>query len=285
MKFGLIFVAFVCVALGLESVAARENDLRTVSSLTNELDLSVESLTTTRELFVSFQYEFNLWVTHGVLMAVAFGLLLPVGTLFPAMACLRNRKGRLWFLLHRGTMIVFVIIALIGFIIALVNVEMVDQSLVAFPHRTYVHSALGIALIILVFCQFLAGLFRPHLPEQGAAKSTPRKIFEFVHPTIGRSMVVLAAVQIWYGYYNISQIYIVNPYQRNAVLTWGYVHAIAMPIIYFAFLLYFKFQSGHWTLNRVMGKSGAPNADAMHVDQDQLPVKSAIPEKSGMASV
>jgi cytochrome b561 len=187
-------------------------------------------------------YQYNLWVSHSVLMAVGFGFLLPIGALCPVINYIRHRPNNLWFKLHRTIQSIFFLLGWTGFLIAMFNIAMADGNLQRMTTLN-VHGPLGIALIVIVTVQFTLGVCRPHLPPAGQEKSLSRVAFEAIHPQMGHCIVVIAAVQIWYGYGRLNT-YIGNSSTRNAITIWAYVHVIGMPVLFFTVVFWSKYRAG-----------------------------------------
>jgi len=131
----------------------------------------------------------SLRILHGVIQAIAFGFIFPLGM---AVARFGRWLGR-WFQIHRAIQITGYVAACIGFTIAFVMVEGAHFNV---PFHGYV----GISLMILVTMQGLYGFCRPHKDEAAFQQSFPRTVFEWVHPIIGYCIIYpMALVQIFSG--------------------------------------------------------------------------------------
>lgn len=131
---------------------------------------------------------------HGWLMAVGWGLLIPLGILVA-------RHGKdwdpLWFHLHRGVQILGLSCALSGFVIIFIAVKEATGSSVSIYT---VHCRLGISAMILGLAQLTALVFRPH-------KGTRlRPYWEFLHHWVGRAAAVVAAANIYEGIINVRHV-------------------------------------------------------------------------------
>jgi dopamine beta-monooxygenase len=193
------------------------------------------------------------WVlSHVVLAGFSFGFFVPIGTLFPA--TLRSVKGKgccgkpWWFVLHRG----FVATSLFGMI----------AWIIALTYSTYhlstTHGRLGTAIVGMAIIQGLLGIFRPHLPkDENGEKSRARKIFEWVHPSLGRVIVICSAVQVALGYDLVLLNYVfVGLPGRASVSALKWIHAVAffvlwgLIVIISKVLKYFKKNEGTGTNNK-----------------------------------
>ena len=219
---------------------------------------------------ITFQYIFSLFTAHAVIMSVGFGLLLPIGVIIPVLPFLRQRKDSLWFKIHKTVQLLFLLLAWIGFLIALFTVAMRDQTLqiVLAPSPT-VHGPLGIALIVIISVQSFVGIFRPHLTE---VKSVPRRVFEFIHPFIGRSVVVLAAVQMFFGFRLLTLSYIFSEAKQNSIMTWAYFQAIFTPILVALVVVTCKIRSGK-TISIGGANTVPPPPPPQNVGDGSYPVK------------
>jgi len=234
-------------ALGMLLVAAHDavalrSELREMMSQKGR-ELQLTSPPSTDNESSNADYHFNLYLAHGILMAIAFGIILPIGALFPALTICRNRPDNQWFKYHQFFQTFFMLIAVTGLLIIMFNIALIDGSLSRMVNKSP-HGPLGIALMVIVFVQFMFGACRPHAPAtRDQQKSGTRLAFEAIHPQMGHIIIVLAAVQLWYGYRFLIN-YVSSAYQRNAILIWAYVHAIAMPVIFFALVLHSRCRTG-----------------------------------------
>ncbi len=130
---------------------------------------------------------------HASLMMVAWGFLLPSGTLVAKFY--KHRPDGLWFKLHRGIQMLGLLLALIGWIIALINFNVFKD--VGF--RNYQHGICGMVVMILGILQPLNALIRPHAPENGEEITTKRFLWELWHKTSGWTAVLLAVPTIVLG--------------------------------------------------------------------------------------
>jgi len=130
---------------------------------------------------------------HGILMMVAWGFLLPSGTLLAKFY--KHRPDGLWFKLHRGIQTLGLLLALTGWIIALKNFNVFKD--VGF--HNYRHGICGMVVMILGILQPLNALIRPHAPEGDEEKTTTRFLWEIWHKSSGWIAVLLAVPTIVLG--------------------------------------------------------------------------------------
>jgi len=128
--------------------------------------------------------------THGILMLVGWGLFIPLGMIFARYGREQFPEG-LWFKFHQFFMFSGMCLTTAAFVISWVMVDGVYFN-------TSFHSQLGIAIMLLGYTQFFMGAFRPH-KEEGEKAEGLRKVFEIVHPNIGRLLIVAACVNIFAG--------------------------------------------------------------------------------------
>jgi len=138
--------------------------------------------------------------THGILMLVGWGLLIPLGMIFARYGREQFADG-LWFKFHQFFMFSGMCLTTAAFVISWVMVDGVYFN-------TLFHAQLGIAVMLLGYTQFFMGAFRPH-KEEGEKATGLRVVFEIVHPNIGRLLLVASCVNIfagistwWPGYVN-----------------------------------------------------------------------------------
>lgn len=115
----------------------------------------------------------TIFIVHGVLMAVGWALLAPLGILF---ARFLKGRGLLWFHMHRATMLIVFAIVLAAYIMGVVKGD----------HSEKVHLALGTVAVGGILFQAAGGLLRPK------NESSLRSIWLFLHHWSGRLLVALA---------------------------------------------------------------------------------------------
>jgi len=139
-------------------------------------------------------------MAHAILMLLGWGFLLPSGTLMAKY--FKHRPDGMWFKLHRGIQTLGLLLALLGWIIALVNFNVFkDYGLV-----NYQHGICGMTVMILGLLQPLNALLRPHGPESPSdEKSKKRVVWELWHKTSGWVAVGLAIPTIALGTMTLAQ--------------------------------------------------------------------------------
>ncbi|KAG7011874.1 Cytochrome b561 and DOMON domain-containing protein, partial [Cucurbita argyrosperma subsp. argyrosperma] len=130
----------------------------------------------------------TLRVIHGILNAVSWGLLLPIGAV--TARYLRNVQalGPAWFYAHAGVQLAGFALGTIGFVIGIRLGELspgVEYSL---------HRKLGIAVFTLGGLQTLALLFRPKTTNKF------RKYWKSYHHFVGYACVVMGVVNVFQGF-------------------------------------------------------------------------------------
>jgi len=131
---------------------------------------------------------------HASLMMVSWGFLLPSGTLLAKFY--KHRPDGLWFKLHRGIQMFGLLLAVIGWSIALHNFSVFKD----YGFRNYQHGICGMVVMVLGLLQPLNALIRPHPPKDASEeKSTARLVWEIWHKSSGWMAVVLAVPTIVLG--------------------------------------------------------------------------------------
>jgi hypothetical protein len=128
-------------------------------------------------------------IAHGVLMAVSWGILLPLGVIFARFyRHVEPNKGprAVWFVAHQALQYSGVIIAAVGFIVAIYMER--DAS-----HFATTHAKLGLTVMCLGLTQPLNAFIRPHPGEKY------RAIWSAWHKSAGYIAVLLAVATIFLG--------------------------------------------------------------------------------------
>jgi hypothetical protein len=108
---------------------------------------------------------FPLWVAHGWIMAVAWGL---VGPLAIGAAILRRLVGINWYKMHFYLNMLCVVLTIVGFGLAVAAIKMEQKP--HFKRKTsqgdqdQVHHNAGLAIFIIVILQAIAAYLRPPVP-------------------------------------------------------------------------------------------------------------------------
>jgi len=135
-----------------------------------------------------YRYPTPTRVAHGVLMGVAYAIVFPLGLMIA-----RYGKGRAdwWFKGHFFLQNYGLILMIIGVCIG--------YTLPALQYNSFTyHAILGTIIWVLTLVQVVMGYLRPH-KEPGEDITPQRMVFEFFHHWLGRSILILAIVQIIAG--------------------------------------------------------------------------------------
>lgn len=140
-------------------------------------------------------------VTHGVLMLVAWGVLMPTASAAPRMKFLFP-DGK-WFLMHQiGVVVGAVVFVTAG---AMLLAEHDEREDAHSESSTFdAHSRIGIAVGFLWLAQFLLGVFRPNKNITDSARfgfipSSWRKAWFLAHASLGPITIGLASVALVLG--------------------------------------------------------------------------------------
>ncbi|KAK6148339.1 hypothetical protein DH2020_019251 [Rehmannia glutinosa] len=125
---------------------------------------------------------------HGVINAISWGLLLPIGAVTARYLRHIQAIGPVWFYVHAGVQISAVFLGTVGFSI---GIRLGELS----PGRVYgLHRKLGFAAFCLGWLQTLALLFRPKTTHKF------RKYWKSYHHFVGYACVVLGVVNCFQGF-------------------------------------------------------------------------------------
>jgi len=126
-------------------------------------------------------------IAHAVLMALAWGFVLPLGVIVARFG--KERWPKTWFRYHRANQLLGLCMILAAFIIAMVKLKTPTTGLPG------VHRALGITLFTLAWLQPVMAAKRP----QNDSPNAPRFFWARAHWWIGRVAIIMAYVQIPIG--------------------------------------------------------------------------------------
>ena len=137
-------------------------------------------------------------LAHGVLMIIAWALIMPSAALLPR--CWRHAlpKGA-WFSLHRGLMLVASALALGGFVVIVVFKRQHSE------HFGKGHALGGLVLTVLLALQPLNAFLRPHKPAAPAAgccatrAHARRTAWRVLHAALGIGMLAFSLYQLVTG--------------------------------------------------------------------------------------
>lgn len=134
--------------------------------------------------------------THGSLMLMSWGFLLPMGIL--AARLLRHyEESALWFKIHRVVQPMGLLLAITGWIVALAGPFDVLGSGVY--DASFAHGLIGTIVMALGILQPVNAYLRPHKPENGQTKSTARGTWEWIHKGAGYFAALAGLVNCFLG--------------------------------------------------------------------------------------
>lgn len=113
----------------------------------------------------------SMWLAHGILLALAWGVCAPIGI---GASLLRDGLDRLgfpqgtWYKIHFYMNLTCILLTVIGFTIAVVAIN--EQYGSSALHFEGTHEKTGLAIACIVVLQGVAGFFRPSLPKAGGVK-------------------------------------------------------------------------------------------------------------------
>ena len=148
---------------------------------------------------------------HGWLMAVGWGLLIPLGTFWPRFAKKWNPPA--WFHLHRAFVVLGLVLTTAAFILGLVVADGLSD-------RT--HGIVGVVVMSMGYAVVVLGLARPGL------QSAWRPTWAVLHFWIARGAIVLAAINIFIG------IDLLSPSPKGAYIA---SYALVLAALLLAFVL------------------------------------------------
>nr|GLL23048.1 cytochrome b561 and DOMON domain-containing protein At2g04850 [Ipomoea trifida] len=130
----------------------------------------------------------TLKTVHGILNAISWGILLPVGVVTARYLRHVQSLGPTWFYAHAGIQLSTIVLGTIGFGIGL---RLGELS----PGRVYgLHRKLGLATFCLGILQTMALLFRPKTTNKF------RRYWKSYHHFVGYACVVLGVVNVFQGF-------------------------------------------------------------------------------------
>jgi protein-S-isoprenylcysteine O-methyltransferase Ste14 len=133
-------------------------------------------------------------LTHGSLMLVSWGFILPLGVISARL--LRHRLNAIWFKIHQILQPFGLIIALIGWSIALKNFNILGSGI---RDKAYTHAVCGTTAMCLGLLQPFNAVVRPHSPKDGEEKGKWRVVWEVIHKGLGYVAIILAIVTVGLG--------------------------------------------------------------------------------------
>lgn len=114
----------------------------------------------------------GLWRTHGILMALAWAILVPLGIGASILRKILPLPDGMWFQVHRGLNSLGLLFTIAGFAIAVYLIG--DEGGDSAKHfQTVRHRKVGLTVFLFAIVQALSGIFRPHLPPKPSEKLAP----------------------------------------------------------------------------------------------------------------
>ncbi|KAK1421809.1 hypothetical protein QVD17_24443 [Tagetes erecta] len=123
---------------------------------------------------------------HGILNAVGWGALIPIGAMIARYSKNLHDSHRIY--AHAIIQLSGFIIGLAGIITGLILNDRIDANVAK-------HKAIGLIVITLGCLQIMAILIRPN------KDSKVRKYWNWYHHNVGRILIILAAFNVFYGVY------------------------------------------------------------------------------------
>jgi len=169
-----------------------------MTNILDTLTLDEQSELFATETPASFR---NLRLIHGSCMLIGWGLLLPNGMLVARYFKLHPGTKGAWFKFHRICQPLGLVIATIGWIIALVNFDVFQDR-----DTRFIHGLVGSIVMALGWLQPLNAYLRPHLPSSpDEAKTTKRIVWEHYHRGAGWFCFFCALFVIFLGTFMIPR--------------------------------------------------------------------------------
>lgn len=142
-------------------------------------------------------------MAHGILMALSWGLLLPLGVL----VAMCNRHENWWFRIHKNMQYLGWFLQIVGVVMAFVYKN--DGShFVGRPIAVY-HMFGGLLVVIIGTLQPLNACCRPHDNKKDSTRGTmcndTRVLWEFFHKNLGRLAILFGVLNCFLGGYVISE--------------------------------------------------------------------------------
>jgi hypothetical protein len=171
-----------------------------------------------------------LWRAHGLFALIGWGLFLPCAI---AASILRGYfTTPLWFQLHRGLNVCVVLFTVIAFTLAIVAINQETPSGASADHFNpdpNPHRTVGLVIFIGAIMQLALGVFRPHVPKEGEAKTTTRIVWEVTHKGLGYSCLAMALYQVPSGIKIYSNIF--DEGQYLVAVFWAFIAGIGGAVV------------------------------------------------------
>lgn len=119
----------------------------------------------------------GLWKAHGILMATAWAILIPLAVGASRLRGFFSSSPGLWFKIHRVCTLTAVLCVLIGFIIAVVAIsDQVADGEDAQHFTANKHRKVGLAITVLMVVQVVVAAVRPHPPAAPSTTTTSKDV-------------------------------------------------------------------------------------------------------------
>lgn len=201
---------------------------------------------------------------HAGLMLLSWGVLLPLGAIMAATLKTFGPKS-MWFQLHRATQTLGLLLATVGFFLAVAKFDSLPSG--------DSHKRFGIVVMVLGWLQPINALVRPHPPESGEKPTVLRRVWEFVHHVVGWVCVGLAVSTIVQGlshaktYEGLSDNYLKL---RNGYIVVGVLLAVLLAVMLTLHIVRTRKQcrdnrdtSGDYVKSTAPGAEGVADVDSV----------------------
>jgi len=160
----------------------------------------------------------SLWVLHGWLAAIAWGVCCPLAILAALFRKFVPGEGT-WYQIHRAFNVLVILFTVASVIVAILALN--DETPVRLSANHFSadfadgHRLIGLGVLVAVIVQGMNGAFRPHLPpkadesssekepssDESNKKSGTRKTWEVLHRLLGVGLLGMSWYQIHLGIY------------------------------------------------------------------------------------
>jgi len=167
----------------------------------------------------------KLFQSHGILAALAWGILAPLAIANSLCRHLIPKTG-FWFVMHRALNALVLVFTLIAFGLAYSAIGQLNGThFESGEGALQKHKTIGLAVVIATVLQAVGGIMRPHLPEKDEEKSIIRTAWEGVHKLSGYTILAMA----WYQCHSGLKLYALRFSQDNDYVGvfWGFAGTIA----------------------------------------------------------
>lgn len=204
---------------------------------------------------------------HGFMMFLAWGILLPGGTL--AARYLKHVKGDGWFQIHVYLQYSGLTTVFLGFLFAVAELRgLTLHSL---------HVKFGMLAIILAFVQPVNAYFRPKKPGNGEEGSSKRILWEYFHAIVGRGAILVGVAALITGMKHLGERYGEDNHGLSwALIVWCLVGALTV--------MYLEYRERKKRRERVLPRSNWVLGNGDEEDTDLLRPGRMMAEKDTNSS-